>query len=191
MKFYYDSVTDILGIRFVPARKGETRGQRQEILPGVQAEFDAQGQLVTLDILRASAHQPDLRNLVGELVQEVVRRSKDIPQEILLAIEGTIRLNDDAPPGSTPQYTPRFSYDARADVLVTEFRTLPKGDVPLAKKEVIPGIQANFDQDGQLLSMEMHYALHNFPALQQFIQQGQELQSMQHLLRGAMPKQGR
>jgi uncharacterized protein YuzE len=188
MKFYYDSVTDILGIRFVPARKGDTRGQRQEILPGVQAEFDAKGNLVVLDILKASAHQPDLRTLVGELVQEVVRRSKEIPQEVLLAIEGTIRLNDDLPAGQTPQYTPRFSYDARADVLVTEFRTLPKGDAPLAKKEVIPGIQATFDQAGQLLSMEMHYALHNFPALQQFIQQGQELQAMQHLLRGASPK---
>jgi uncharacterized protein YuzE len=187
MKFFYDSRSDQLGIQFQPARKkptGKIQRNRKEIMPGVWMDWDERGNLDRIEIRDASRHQPELKHFITELVQEIISHAQDIPKEILLAIEGTLKLSEDnGPVASEQDYHPRLSFDAIANTLTTEFRTPRPGEVQMNKREVIPGIVANFNDQGELLSMEMLQALEHFPALQQFVQQGNEMLAMQHLLR--------
>jgi hypothetical protein len=187
MKFFYDSRSDLLGIQFKPARsKASGKGNRsqREVMPGVLMSWDERGTLDRLEIRQASRHQPELQNFMAELVQEVLSQARNIPQEILLAIEGTIKLSQDQ--SSEPQasdYHPRLSFDASANVLTTEFRSPRGNETLMSPREIIPGIVAYFSEQGELLSMEMLQALQHFPALQQFVQQGNEMLAMQHLFR--------
>jgi hypothetical protein len=187
MKFFYDSRTDQLGIQFQPARKkptGKIQRNRKEVMPGVWMDWDERNNLERIEIREASRHQPELKNFIGELVQEVIKNAQDIPKEVLLAIEGTIKLSqEDSPSTRSEDYQPRLSFDAVANTLTTEFRTPKPGEVQMNKREVIPGIIASFTDQGELLSMDMLQALQHFPALQQFVQQGNEMLAMQHLLR--------
>lgn len=187
MKFFYDSRSDLLGIQFQPLRNkpaSKANRSQREVMPGVFMGWDERGQLDRIEIREASRHQPELRNFITELVQEVLRQAQDIPKEILLAIEGTLRLSQDENSGPRDaDYHPRLSFDAAANVLTTEFRSPRSGETLMNKREVIPGIVAHFTDQGELLAMEMLQALQHFPALQQFVQQGNEMLAMQHLFR--------
>ncbi|PIQ26572.1 hypothetical protein COW36_01600 [bacterium (Candidatus Blackallbacteria) CG17_big_fil_post_rev_8_21_14_2_50_48_46] len=186
MKFFYDSRTDLLGIQFQPPRNkpGKAGKSTKEVMPGVRMGWDERGNLDRIEIRDASRHQPELKNFISELVKEVLSHAKDIPQEILLAIEGTLRLSqEDTPSSKAEDYKPRLSFDAISNVLTTEFRPPFPGEPMMTKREVIPGIVASFTEQGELISMELLQALQHFPALQQFVQQGNEMLAMQHLFR--------
>lgn len=187
MRFFYDSHSDRLGIQFQPLRpKTAAKGKQNqhEVMPGVIMGWDERGNLEQIEIRQASHHQPELKHFIHELIQEVLKHAQDIPQEILLAIEGTLRLNqDEHGPVQESDYQPRLSFDAATNVLTTEFRAPRSGLVH--KREIIPGIVAHFTEQGELLAMEMLQALQHFPALQQFVQQGNELLALQHLFRNS------
>jgi len=184
MRFYYESQADVLGIYFQPGRpEGQKAARRREVMPGIWMEFDQRRQLAKLEIHRASQHDPNLKHMVKELVQEITRRSGEMAKEALLAIEKTIRLGDDPQAAQAVNYQPGFNFDAASNVLVVEFFKPAVREDLLPKKQVADHIFAAFDQDGRLVSMDIQSALQQFPDLQRFIQQGQEMQAMQHLFR--------
>ncbi|MGV3524818.1 MAG: DUF2283 domain-containing protein [Candidatus Sericytochromatia bacterium] len=188
MRFYYDSRTDKLGIRFKPG-KAETPARRQEVMPGVLMDFDSRGNLIQLEIMRASAQQPELPHFVEELARELAQRSGELAQEALLAIEKTLRLGDDdkSPAELRQDYAPCFSFDAISNVLVAEFLR-PDPSVPMMpKKQISPEVAANFNEGGYLVNMEIRAALQQFPDLRRFVEQGQELLAVQHLFRSPPP----
>lgn len=188
MKFFYDSRSDILGIRFKPG-KPEPPGRRQEVLPGVLMDFDKRGNLAQLEIKQASRHQPDLGQMIQQLTQELVQRSGELSQEALLAIEKTLRLGHDPETSQKmPDYQPSLSFDAIANVLVLEFLRPGPGSELMPKKQVVEGIWAVFDAQGYLVLMELHAALQHFPDLQRFVAQGQEMQALQHFFRSPPPR---
>lgn len=185
MRFFYDSQSDLLGIRFKPGQ-GDSGLKQHEVMPGVSMGFDKQGALVQVEIRQASSQQPDLPQLVTQLVQELVQRTPEISKEALLAIEKTLRLGDDDEAGAEPKYQPGFSFDASNNVLVVEFfRPASRAEL-MPKKQILPFVFAEFDQQGHLVSMDIQSALQQFPDLGRFIQQGQELLAVQYLLRRAL-----
>lgn len=183
MKFFYSSRTDLLGIRFKPGKPGkpEAAARRHEVMPGILMDFDARGNLSQIEIQQVSRHQPHIPQLLEELIQELLRRSSEISQEAMLAIEKTLRLGQE--PASTADYQPSFSFDAIANVLLVEFLRPGPGTEMLPKKQIMQEVWANFDNQGQLISMELHGAMQHFPDLQRFVEQGQELLAMQRFFR--------
>ncbi len=188
MKFFYDSRTDVLGVRFKPG-KAEAAAHRQEVMPGVAMEFDKRNHLAYIEIRHASQHQPELGSFIQELTQELVRNSAELSKEALLAIEKTLRLGQDPQSESGgPDYNPCLSFDAVANVLVIEFLRPAPGAELMPKKQIIDGIWAIFDAQGYLVLMELHAALQHFPDLQRFVAQAQELQALQHFFRPGAPR---
>lgn len=182
MRFYYSSNADVLGIFFKPG-KPDQKGRRKEIMPGVWMIFDPRGALVQLEIQQASRHDPQLKQMVQMLVQEVLRQADAISKEALLAIEKTIRLNDDPQAEQAADYQPGFNFDAASNVLVVEFFKPPSREDLMPKKQILNNTFATFDQDGRLVSMDIQGAMQQFPELQRFVQQGQEMLALQHLFR--------
>lgn len=180
MKFFYSSQTDLLGIRFKPGKQAAI-ARKHEIMPGVTMGFDGRGNLSQVDIQPVSQHQPQIPQLMHELIQELLRRSSEISQEAMLAIEKTIRLGQE--PAATADYKPSLSFDAVANVLLVEFLRPSQGTDILPKKQIMQEIWANFDGQGQLISMELHAAMQHFPDLQRFVEQGQEMLAMQRFFR--------
>lgn len=187
MKFFYDSRTDILGVRFKPG-KAEAAAHRQEVMPGVAMEFDKRNHLAYIEIRQASQHQPELGGFIQELAQELVRSTPELSKEALLAIEKTLRLGQDPVQAESPEYNPCLSFDAVANVLVVEFLRPAAGAELMPKKQIIDGIWAVFDAQGYLVLMELHAALQHFPDLQRFVAQAQELQALQHFFRPGPPR---
>ncbi len=186
MRFFYDSRTDILGIRFKPG-KPEPAARRQEVSPGVIMDFDLRNQLSALEVQKVSRQQPDLPRLMNQLVQELIQRSGELSQEVLLAIEKTLRLGDDPTSKRRTDYQPCFSFDAVANVLVVEFLRPTQGTELMPKQQILPAVWAVFDTQGQLVVMEMHSAVQQFPDLQRFVEQGQEMLAAQRFFRGPHP----
>lgn len=187
MRFYYDSGHDILGIRFKPGQ-ADSGDKKHEVMPGVFMNFDAKGNLAQIDIQKASSQQPDLPQLVEQLVQELLANTKEISQEALLAIEKTIRLGDDSSDEQNPDYQPGFSFDAINNVLVVDFFKPESRKDLMPKQQILANTFAVFNQQGHLVSMDIQGAIQQFPDLGRFVQQGQELLSMQHVLRMAIGK---
>lgn len=181
MRFYYSSRQDVLGIFFQPG-KSAGKGRRREVMPGVWMVFDPRGGLTQLEIQQASQHDPQLKQMVQTLIQEVLRQAEDISKEALLAIEKTIRLGDDHSEQAA-DYQPGFNFDAASNVLVVEFFKPPAREDLMPKKQILTNTFATFDQDGRLVSMDIQGAMQQFPDLQRFMQQGQEMLAMQHLFR--------
>lgn len=184
MRFYYSSQSDALSIRFKPGKQ-ETAARRHEVTPGVSLGFDGRGNLSQVDIQQVSRQQPQIPQLMQELIQELLQRSSEISQEAMLAIEKTLRLGQD--PAAPADYQPSFSFDAVANVLVVEFLRPKPGTDLLPKKQIMQEIWGHFDSQGQLLSMELHGAMQHFPDLQRFVEQGQELLGMQRFMRFPPP----
>lgn len=183
MKFFYHTQTDVLGIRF---KAGSGQEKKKETLPGVSMFFDKKGQLSGIEIVKASEHQPELKTFVGDLLTEITRSAQTLPREVLLAIEKTIKLGEADPNTSEegiPNFAPRLSFDAMANVVVTEFRELGPGEGLLPKQEIIPHVVASFGDNGHLVTLEMHKALEHMPALRQFIDQGNELLALQQFFK--------
>jgi len=186
MRFFYDSGLDILGIRFKPGQVGSDSKPLKEVMPGVFMGFDKKGNLEQIDIKNASAQQPDLPQLVEQLVQELLANANEMSQEALLAIEKTIRLGDDNNKQPDPEYQPGFSFDAINNVLVVDFFKPESRSNLMPKQQILPNTFAVFNQDGRLVSMDIQGALNMFPDLGRFVQQGKELQAMQNILRMAL-----
>ncbi|PKL76316.1 MAG: hypothetical protein CVV27_10865 [Candidatus Melainabacteria bacterium HGW-Melainabacteria-1] len=182
MKFYYDSRSDILGIRFKPG-KPEAAARRHEAMPGVIMDFDARGNLAQVEIQPVSRHHPGIAQLVSQLAQELLARSGELSQEALLAIEKTVRLGQDPIAGTAADYQPRFSFDAIANLLIVDFLRPVAGTELSPKRQIMQDVWAIFDAQGQLISMELSSAMQQFPDLQRFVEQGQELQAAQRFFR--------
>lgn len=189
MRFFYDSRSDQLGIRFKPG-KPEPASRRHEVMPGILMDFDARGNLAQIEIQQISRHQPDIVHLTGQLVHELIQRSSELSQEALLAIEKTLRLGHEPAAAAHAGYAPRFSFDAIANVLIVDLLLPSQGSELMPKREILPGTWAVFDNQGQLISMEMTSAMQQFPDLQRFVDQGQELLAMQRFFRMPPGNQG-
>lgn len=150
-------------------------------------DFDLRNQLSALEVQKVSRQQPDLPRLMNQLVQELIQRSGELSQEVLLAIEKTLRLGDDPTSKRRTDYQPCFSFDAVANVLVVEFLRPTQGTELMPKQQILPAVWAVFDTQGQLVVMEMHSAVQQFPDLQRFVEQGQEMLAAQRFFRGPHP----
>jgi uncharacterized protein YuzE len=63
MKVLYDAETDTLTVEFKPGPVAES----DEGKPGVILDYDEQGDLVSVEILDASKHVPEVRNVQVQL----------------------------------------------------------------------------------------------------------------------------
>lgn len=182
MRFYYQSETDRLGIRFKPG-PNEKAQRRHEVMPSIFMEFDAKGQLAQMEILNASQHQPEIKQMIQQMVQEVLKNSAELSKEAMLAIEKTLRLDDEADTAPEVQYSPGFSFDAVSNVLVVELIRPSSCKELLPKQRVLPNTFATFDGQGHLVSLEMPAALQQFPDLRVFVEQGQQMLALQHMFK--------
>lgn len=180
MRFYYASQSDLLGIQLKPGPEIEP-AQKNEVMPGVWMGFDGRKNLVVVEIKQASKHDPNLPNLVGDLVGELARNSGKLAQEALLSIEKTLKLSELEPNEQPPEYSPHFSFDAVSNLIHVGFFRPESNENLMPKTQVLPDTLACFDQQGYLVSIEIHNALQQFPDLRRFIEQGQEIVALQHM----------
>ena len=182
MRFFYDSVADILGIQLKPGQDIEP-AKKNEVMPGVWMGFDKKKNLVQIEIKKASQHDPNLPNLIHDLVNELIRNSGALSQEALLSIEKTLRLSEAEPDEVPPDYSPHFSFDAVSNLIRVVFLQPSSQDNLMPKTQVLEDTLACFNQQGYLVSLEMLNALQKFPDLRRFIDQGQELLALQNMFK--------
>ena len=180
MRFFYRSSNDLLGVRFRPGPP-ERPHKRHEVMPKVFMEFDAKGNLAQIEIQNASAQQPDLKQMVQNMVQEVMQHADQLSQEAMLAIEKTLRLRTEPDEAKNLNYSPGFNFDAQSNVLIVNLLAQTQLENLLPKQQVLPHTYATFDEDGYLVSLEIQAAMQQFPDLRKFVEQGQQMLAMQNM----------
>lgn len=182
MRFFYRSSNDLLGVRFRPG-PAERAHRRHEVMPQVFMDFDAKGNLAQIEIQNASAHQPDLKDMIQNMVQAVMNQAEKLSQEATLAIEKTLRLSTESDDKQPLSYSPGFNFDALNNVLIVNLLAQTQLENLLPKQQVLPHTYATFNEDGYLISLEIQAAMQQFPDLRQFVEQGQQMLAMQNMFK--------
>ncbi len=182
MRFFYRSSNDLLGVRFKPGPP-ERPHRRHEVMPQIFMEFDAKGNLAQIEIQNASVHQPDLKDMIQNMVQQVMAQADQLSQEVMLAVEKTLRLSSGPDDGKQLSYAPGFNFDAHSNVLIVNLLAQTQLENLLPKQQVLPHTYATFDDDGYLISLEIQGAMQQFPDLRQFVEQGQQMLAMQNMFK--------
>ena len=186
MRFHYSGTHDNLTISFQPG-KHQKATKSHEVVPNIHMGFDKKGRLLNIEVSSVSQQQPGLDVMVEDMVKHIAEQSDEMSKEALLSIEKTIRLDvGDVEP---PHYQPHFYFDAPANLLRIELLHGIPADSRLPVQQILEHTFASFTVQGQLIDLEITAALQQFPDLHAFIQQGQELQSLQQFFQFPPPAQ--
>lgn len=184
MRLIYDALRQALIIEFRPLKKGQVLNDRREILAGIWMGFNFHGQLMQVEITQTAQHGPELNTHMQQLITTLTAQLQTLPQELLISSTGPLKLTHDpepSPPLNSEQV--RLFYDSGVDMLQLEMRRVQPGETIQQPRELTPGVFGFFDQNGQVVRLDVHQALRHYPHLKLFIDQGHELLAAEKLLR--------